>query len=90
MLPPYILILGNTGETINCVLERRNEKEIKGKLNKVKEMFGFDNFCFIDQEIKEYNEVKKEFEKWLIDNKKKAVEDYPIVKFSLPKEEDIA
>lgn len=72
------------------VLERENEKEIKGKLNKVKEMFGFDNFCFIDQEIKEYNEVKKEFEKWLIDNKKKAVEDYPIVKFFLPKEEDIA
>ena len=81
------------GKAINdevAVLNKGNEEEIGKKLNIIKDKHGCNTFCMVEQGIKEYNLVVKEFEKWVEGNKKTKVEDYPMLIINLPKEEDIA
>jgi hypothetical protein len=44
----------------------------------------------VEQGIKEYKLVVKEYEKWVGGNMTTKVEDYPMLIINLPKEEDIA
>lgn len=73
-----------------AVLNRGNEEEIQKELNIVKEKYGCNTFCMVEQGIKEYKLVVKEYEKWVEGNMTTKVEDYPMLIINLPKEEDIA